>query len=162
MDISLTTMEQVENKYPTQVINNLEVSDIDENENKVIPVVYSTVKWPFTKEDSPNSTDLEHLPYLDKVPFRFVDSEIGLLVGANMPALIKPIKIVDRGEDEPYASRHKLGWALNGPLNSHVDRKYCHRIKINDLSELDMKIETFFRKTLKIVKRMNWDHLWRI
>jgi hypothetical protein len=143
-DITLTTMEKVKNKYPIQVINNLEIYDLDENEMKTVPIVFSTSKWPFTSEDSPNPADVEHLPYLQDVPFRYVNCKIGLLIGANMPGILKPLKIVDRGDDEAYASLHRHGWALNGPLNSSTKNKRSHRIKVDNYMDLNTKIKGFF------------------
>lgn len=56
---------------------------------------------------------------------------------------LKPLKIVDRGDDEPYASFHKHGWALSGPVNSAANCRRCHSIKVQR-SDIDIEIKKYF------------------
>ena len=145
-EMSLTTMEKSNKNYSVQVINNLEVTDLDGNEGKIIPVLFATANWPFTADDSPRPQDVAALPYLSDVPFSFLDCKIGLLVGANMPSLIRPLRVLSRHEDEPYASLHKLGWALNGPVRGIQTSSKCHRIKVCDHEDLNEKIQSCFAR----------------
>lgn len=126
----LTTMGSAGEKLSVQVVNNLEVTDLDGNASQIIPVSFATAKWPFSWEDSPRPEDIEKLPYLSGVPFSFINRKIGLLVGANIPSLIRPVSVVSRGDDEPYACEYKLGWALSGPVSGTEVRSSCHRVKM--------------------------------
>ncbi len=123
-DVTLMTMQGKQQKTSTKVINNLEVYDVDENVRSCIPVMYCTNNdGPFTCEDTISESNVKGYSYLNGVPFNFIDAEICLLVGINHPSIIQPLEIV-RGpnEDDPYATRHKHGYALNGPV-SHDGKK---------------------------------------
>ena len=143
-NINLTTMGKDHCKYPTQVINNLEIYNLNGDECSVIPVAYSTKNWPFTADDVPKQEDIKDLPYLNEINFNFVNADIGLLVGSNLPSIIKPLKIVDRGENEPYASLHKHGYALNGPLMVSGQLKRSLRLKIDNSADIDNQIKQYF------------------
>ena len=150
--IHLTTFEGKRIEHPTFAMHNIEITDLDGNECSVIPTVYSCSKWPFEKSDCPTEKDVANLSYLSNIPFRYIDSEVGLLVGANMPSLLKPLQIVSRGEDEPFAILHKLGWSLNGPVSSDISTSnHCHRVKA-DYASLDEKVSTFLGQDFADVK----------
>ena len=115
---SLTTMCCNNKETTTFVVNNLEITDLDENINASIPVVYCKENWPFGIDDSPSEEDLNACPYLKHIPFSFLDKEIGLLVGVSQPHLFKILETVEGPEENSvYATRYPLGWALNGPIN---------------------------------------------
>ncbi len=143
--VTMTTMHRKHLATKTRVVNNLEILDLEENENTIIPVVYTRTPWPFEKEDSPLPSDIEKCPYLQNVPFQFIDEKIGLLVGINQPNLTKPIDIVTGpNEDSPYATQHKFGWAFNGVVDTSGARNAkCFRIKV---SSHQPDIETVFKQ----------------
>ena len=128
---NLTTMCCKDKNTTTVVINDLEISDLDENVGSIVPVVFCKDNWPFILEDSPKVQDWEACPHLSHIPFNFVDSKIGLLVGANQPHLLKTLEVVNGPEmDSTYATKHALGWALNGPIaSSNITKKHCHFLR---------------------------------
>lgn len=139
-NITLTTMHHSRSKTKTKVINNLLISDLDENQKVLIPVVFTRKQWPFTVEDSPTIKDLDSHPHLAGIPFRFIDARIGLLVGVSQPNILKVLKTVEGPRDnDPFATLHKFGWALNGPVTSTTTSPthHCHRVKVDSLRELD-------------------------
>ena len=129
--IPLTTLGHKNELTNTMVVNNLEISDLDENESANIPVAYTQDPWPYENEDSPSAVDLEAFLYLKKIPFKYVKSKIGLLVGMNHPAILRPLEILcGPSQDSPYATRHKFGWAFNGPTSEIIEnKKSCVRVR---------------------------------
>jgi transposase InsO family protein len=133
-DLYLTTMACKNLKTPTLILNNLKICDLDETVTATVPVLYSKRgrDWPFSKEDLPRREDLEGLPFLDSIPFRFLDEEVSVLIGMDMPGLLKTQQTVSREWNEPFASRHWLGWALNGPISPKTRKEVSvHRTKIH-------------------------------
>ena len=142
--ISLTTMEKIESAVKTIVINNLEIMDLEENKKVAVPVVYANRNWPFNKDDVHREEDTQDHAHLEDIPFNFVDSYVGILIGMNMPELIKPLKIVEGKAGTPYASQHLLGWALNGPIAvSEKTGMQCCRVKL-DSTDLENKIDAIY------------------
>lgn len=111
-------------------------------------MTYSTSKWPFSREYSPTASYVDKFPYLNDVPFSYIDSEIGILIWANAPRLLKPKLIVDRGDDEPYVTLHKLGWALNVPVTTGKSKTMCHGIKLEG-ETLERKIDNLFAQDFR-------------
>ena len=163
--ISVSTMEARNRSMTTRVVNNVTLTDLDETNSITIPVVFTKPDnaWPFTEDDLVTYNDVENLNHLSSVPFSFSDASIDLLVGLNVPELLKPLQVVDGAPDEPYASKHALGWALNGPVN-RKGSKYCNRISTSESIYLDDKIEKYFSKDFvdnSDVKTLsNEDKIW--
>ena len=163
--LTLSTLEGLNKKHSTNVVNNIEVCDLDGNNPKNLPVTYTRELWPFSEKDIPKESDLEPFPYLAGVPVQYIDEPIGLLVGANMPALLKPLEVVHGSEDQPYATRHSLGWAICGPLNEKCQNLVCHRVSIEscaleepsivchktvvDSNSLNEQVHQFFNEDFK-------------
>ena len=60
--------------------------------------------------------------------------EIRLLIGSNCPAALKPLEVVPRGDEGPYAMRLCHGWTLTGPFHVkdtlNPSNVTCHRITV--------------------------------
>ena len=143
--LSITTIESKLAPIDATIIENLEIYSTD-GENKVeIPKIYAKERWPFNNEDSPNKEYVDKYPKLKYVPFKYINSKIGILIGMNMPDILKPLEIVETTRRGPYASRHELGWSLNGPVHGNQENK-CFRTKLTEINDLDLKFEQCFGK----------------
>ncbi|KAA0189285.1 hypothetical protein HAZT_HAZT006076 [Hyalella azteca] len=69
------------------------------------------------QKDVLTEQDVEELTHLNVAPFKFMDSDILLLLGMNAPELIKPRDVIGGEDNLPFATRHALGWAMNGPVD---------------------------------------------
>ena len=116
--LNVSTMTNMNHNQITRVVNNLEIKSIDGTYSTLIPVVYTrkAESWPFSREDLVRLRDLEDLPHLKEVPIKEVDEDVGLLIGMNAPDLLKEIEVVDGDAGLPYATLHKLGWVISGPI----------------------------------------------
>lgn len=59
---------------------------------------------------------MDRWPHLLGVFIPHVDAEIGLLIANDVPEALDPVEIRDSQDGGPYASRTRIGWAVNGPL----------------------------------------------
>jgi hypothetical protein len=139
--ITITTMESKHSTCVTKVVNNLKVCDLNDGAQVIIPVVYTKQHktWPFSKDDLPNPADIEVLSHLSEVPFTYLDADIGLLIGMNIPEVLKPAEVIGGEAGQPYASKHTFGWALNGPVKRLGNKIVCNRVSVSNCVELDKK-----------------------
>ena len=117
---------------------------MQDNLKDTIPVVYAQQNWPFTKEDSPVPSDMKE--HLSNLPYSFINSTVGLIIGMNRPEMIKPLQIIDGPRDSVYASLHQLGWALNGPVGEKRERVIVNRVKVSDNTEINNMIKSMYEK----------------
>ena len=147
--LSLTTMDKSVSTIKCSIVRDLIITSVD-GKSTTLSKCYSKDDWPFTLDDSPRQSDI--IPYneIKNLPFKFDNCIIGILVGMNRPDLIKPEVVVNTSKNGPYASRHFLGWALNGPTNNNCDvKKLSFHVKVNQeenyLAENE-KFEKIFAK----------------
>ena len=114
--LSIKTMESKATDIKVAVVNDLQLLSLDGANMIEIKKVYAKKNWPFTIEDSPHKDDLNNLSFSRKVELTYLPEKIGILVGMDTPELIRPLQIINSYKKGPYLSRHKLGWALNGPV----------------------------------------------
>lgn len=141
--ISLTTMEKENSVFKTKIISNLEVMDLDENQKILVPLAYSKQKLPISTEDLITQEKADEWEHLRNIPMRYINSQVEILLGINTPEAVKPLEIVDGRQNEPFAIRTKLGWAINGPSskNCEKNRKLCNVIRVNpSIEELVKKL----------------------
>ena len=115
MRIKLTTMDSC-NDVDSLVVTNLEVTDLDENVVISLPEVLSRPSMPVVKDEIPKQEDVERWPHLQGyVYLAELNSEVDLLIGANVPEALQPREVVPASDGGPYATRVDLGWVINGP-----------------------------------------------
>ena len=90
-------------------------------------------------------SEVKQWAYLRKVPFQLIDEPIDLLIGMNVPALLRPLEVVHGDPDEPYATRHLFGWAFNGPTGTAGKTVRCNRLTVHS-SDLDKKVEEYISR----------------
>ncbi|MCG8431482.1 MAG: hypothetical protein MJA29_09960, partial [Candidatus Omnitrophica bacterium] len=116
--VLLRTMGQ-EKIIDTTAVHGLEVSDLNDENVITLPDVYAEPKVPVSLDQVVSSKDVEQWPYLKDVPIHHVEnvSEIGILIGNNVPQAVEPWDVVHSQANGPYAVKTVLGWAINGPLS---------------------------------------------
>ena len=142
--LKIKTIDNSLTEVNATVINNIEITSLDESRAIVVPKLYAKENWPFKFEDSPKISDVKNRPELSNVPFQFIESKIGILIGMDMPEIMRPLKVVQSKINGPYASKHLLGWALNGPVEGICDNSKCYRTKIEEIEDLNTKFNDLF------------------
>ena len=106
-----------DHKVDTQILTDLEVTDIDGHNRIQLPNVYTQQKMPVTLEDVVSTRDLRQWPYLNTIDLQDYTrevNEVGILIGSNVPKATEPWEIVHSQNDGPYAYRTLLGWIVCG------------------------------------------------
>ena len=156
-NMHICTMENVNASVATRVVHNLQIYDLNDNLKDTIPVVFAQQNWPFNADDAPKPEHIED--HLSEVPFNFIDTSIGMVIGMDRPELVKPLQIVDGPPHMAYASLHSLGWALNGPVKEK-GKVMINRIKVENPAEIDNMINVFAKDyidTNEVNKQMSSD-----
>ena len=146
---NLTTIECQNMKVTTKKVSDLEVLSLDKKYKSSLSSVNAKTNWPFNKEDVPTYDYIKNFREFDHLPLQYIDSNIGMLIGMNEAHLMKPLEIVETSRRGPYASRHALGWAINGPMKGSKGSSLCLKTKCSDMKELEEKIERCFDQDFK-------------
>ncbi|KAK3754770.1 hypothetical protein QZH41_007277 [Actinostola sp. cb2023] len=114
--LSLTTMEKEDSKTESSIVS-LEVLDLDGNNLIELPMAFSISKLPVTTESMARQLDVTAWPHLRDINLpRWIESEVDLLIGSDVPLALQAKEVRGGGKGEPYATRTVLGWVINGPL----------------------------------------------
>ena len=78
--------------------------------------MFSVPSLPVSNDSIPTQEDVISFPYLRDLQTRTIDSDIGLLIGCDVPKALEPHETrVSQGQG-PFATRTIFGWTVNGPL----------------------------------------------
>lgn len=90
-----------------------------------------------SKEDCAKWPHLEDIPMADTSQA----DDVSLIIGQDHPDLLRPeeIRVGVSRAGEPYATRTVLGWAINGPIDSHqMDKKRHSQYFVNTSHSPDL------------------------
>ena len=120
----------------------LEVFDLDENKFVELPSVFSVPSLPMSSNSIPTQADVISFPYLRHLQIQTIDSDIGLLIGCDVPKALEPHETrVSQGQG-PFVTRTIFGWTINGPLvRMGQPRPVCNFVKADE--ELSQQFRTF-------------------
>ncbi len=99
------------------MVKDLEVCSLDGKEFIKLPDVYTQQEIPVYKEHIPKQKDIRKWPYLQDVDIPTINTEVGLLIGINVPILMEPWRIINSQSNGPFAIKTLLGWVVNGPFH---------------------------------------------
>ena len=71
-----------------------------------------------------------------------LESEIGQLIGSNVPEALQPLEVRPSQNGGPYATRTALGWVLNGPLGRKGNKDSIANF-IDANTQLNQQFESF-------------------
>ena len=145
--LNVQTIEGDAQCINVSVVKNLIITNLAGNSKNKLAKVYAKNKWPFTEKDSPSVRDIENITLDKNIPFNFISGKIEILIGMDNPDILQPRETVKGKKNGPYATRHILGWALNGPVKGSKLNLHCFRtvVRENDC-DLHNKIEEVFNK----------------
>ena len=142
--LTLTTMES--SSAAVKVTEELQIQSLDGEVSVTVPKLFAKSCWPFEDADSPTIDDIKGFPALQRLPLHFRPQKIGLLIGMNVPEIIRPLAVVNTTDGGPYATKHLLGWAINGPIRELKESSYlCFRTMVRD-EVLEEKIYAYFSR----------------
>lgn len=94
----------------------LEVVDLEDNNFVELPTVFSVPGLPVSKESIPRQEDVTRFPYLKDTQIPEIDTEVGLLIGNDVPKALEPREVRMSQDQGPFAIKTVFGWMINGPL----------------------------------------------
>ena len=94
----------------------LEVFDLEENNFVELPTVFSVPGLPVSKESIPRQEDVTRFPYLRDIQIPTIKTEVGLLIGNDVPKALEPREVRMSQDQGPFAIKTVFGWTINGPL----------------------------------------------
>lgn len=84
-----------------------------------LPKVYALPNLPTLENCIASANDIHKWPHLKDLRLPKVDpSGISILIGQDVPEALWPLELRKGKEGQPYATRTRLGWSLNGPMES--------------------------------------------
>lgn len=80
--------------------------------------------------------DLKEWPHLQDLEITTLNSEIGLMIGNNVPQAVEPWEFIHSPkEGGPFAVKSKLGWIVHGqPKNQGSTPVRVNRIKVQEVN----------------------------
>ena len=142
--ISLTTLEKKGSLVDSFLVQDLVISDLDENNFISLPVLYTRTEIPVTKDDIPTQEDADLWPHLNGVYLPNVSAEIGLLIASDVPEALDPLEVKNSEHGGPYASRTRIGWVVNGPLGRYHQGSHATSFFVKADTELQRMVEDFY------------------
>ena len=121
--MELRTMGQTQN-FTTHRISGLEVCGLDSGPAVKLPLVYTKLEMPVTRDLLPKQEDIEGFEHLRGIELPVIQAEVGMLIGNNVPAAYTPQDLRTGPVHEPHGARSVLGWIIWGLVRG--GKQPCH------------------------------------
>ena len=127
-------------KEDADIVKDLVVSSLDGRNQIDLPKVFSRQDLPIDRNEIPTPERVRSWSYLkeivDEIPDLDCDIPLGLLIGVNCPAALRPTEVIKEENGGPFAQKTAFGWCIVGPLlNGHsTDSMKCNRIAVADVT----------------------------
>ena len=112
-----------------------------------LPNVYALPNLPTLENCIASPSDIRKWPHLKDLRLPRVDeSGVSILIGQDVPEALWPLELQKGKEGQPYATRTRLGWSLNGPLESDSlagESAFCNLARADE--RLDVQVEQFWK-----------------
>jgi hypothetical protein len=109
MKLTMDTMG-VPHTMNTYAFRGLEISDLSQENTIKLPTLYTKDRMPVSTIHIPTSDDIHKWPHLREINLPQINSEVGILIGNNVPDAYTPLEFKIGPPGTPYASRTRLGW----------------------------------------------------
>ena len=132
--LQLSTLNGV-SKEACMVAHDLEISSLDGAESIVLPKTYTCRDIPVgrehlaTRELASQVTQLK--PFAKQLMPVFENVSIGILIGSNCPAALRPLEAYSPEGASLFAVRYQLGWTVQGTIGS-ASPILCNRISARE------------------------------
>ena len=85
-------------------------------------------------------------------------AKVDLLIGQDQPDLLVPLEICRslNKAGQPYATRTKLGWALQGPVDENIGSNACMTNSHIQLEQLNQRVENLWNTDNENESTLSW------
>ena len=95
----------------------LQVQGVNRNDKVNLHKVWSVKRLPISVHSAVVDADIKKLSYLKDIAVSNIDTkDVMLLIGTDSPAAHIPLEVSSGKNDQPYAIRTRLRWAIRGPV----------------------------------------------
>ena len=86
------------------------------------------------------------------------NAKVDLLIGQDQPDLLVPLEICRslNKAGQPYATRTKLGWALQGPVDENIGSNACMTNIHIQLEQLNQRVENLWNIDNENESTLSW------
>ena len=117
----VTTMTSNEDTVSGNEVN-LHVGPVNGHESFPMPKVWSVKRLPILTKSAAPKCAVEKYDYLADLSLPEIDNDdVMLLIGSDAPFAHIPLEVRAGRNDQPYAIRSSLGWAVRGPLGADTE-----------------------------------------
>ena len=145
--MSLTTLDKKHNRTPTRMIS-LDVTNPDGEGMMHLGQVYARDSLPIDSHNRVTMSETARWSHLKGLPLHHSPiDEVMLMIGQDYPDALVPLATVPGGKGEPYAVRTRLGWTVNGPVNTSETRgeQQAFFIQSERHERLDRQVERVWK-----------------
>ena len=120
------------------VIDGLKVSSANGKEDWIkLPKLYTRMQIPVERGEIATPGKIAKWDYLKVISEEITQSDdvqVDLLIGANCPKALDPLKVISSVGSGPYAYQARLGWCIVGPIVNMIENQSvgCHQIMAKD------------------------------
>ena len=137
-NLTLSTVFKSNVIISSKRVADLEILSFDRNECISLPPVFTRECIPASSAQIPRPEIALKWPHLKSIADRIFPlqskAKIALLIGNNVPRVMRPREIVSGGEDEPYAQKSILGWGIIGTVCRPSEQISSHAFVSNRIS----------------------------
>ena len=134
--IRMSTVDQI--LAPTKVkLVTFRMSDLEESNDVIVKDVFAKPNMNIIVETI-SSNDLAQWPHLNGVPIcDMKGARVHVIVGQDLPDLLRPRDVRSGPEGSPYAVNTLLGWTMNGPLKEMFTNTATNNVSVHYVQEGD-------------------------
>ena len=140
-NVSLTTVNSRENADVEVVALEIVAAKSGMGKTSVIQLskVYALPNLPTLKSCTPSASDAIKWLHLTDLRFPRVNkSGVSILIGQDVLEALWPLELRKGQEGQPYATSTRLGWSLNGPLESE---RLIEESALSNLAHADKSLD---------------------
>ena len=150
--ITMDTMGATQ-KFSTQRIEGLEVGSLSSNNFIQLPAIYMKDKMPVNNQQIATTEDISSWPHLKNITLPQITSEVGLLLGNNIPDAYTPMDVRTGPRGSPHAVKSLLGWIVWNVLRSgpsaDLTVNYAEVCAIEQTTEMQ-KLDKLYLRSLQL------------
>jgi hypothetical protein len=103
-----------------------------------LPPVYVKDHLPISRGHIPTNNDLAHWSHLDGISLPEIDSDVGLLIGNNVPDAYTPLELKTGPRGSPHGARSLLGWIVWNVLRQYSNNDFkVNRVEVVAIQEAE-------------------------
>ncbi|XP_043217008.1 uncharacterized protein LOC122379127 [Amphibalanus amphitrite] len=162
IQLELSTMAG-KSRLESLAVKDLVIESLSTGTEIELPTTYTRDDILLDRQLIPRKSTVQAWEHLTEVasslPRYYEEADIGLLLGLNCGAAIKPLQTVTGGDNEPWAVRTELGWSVVGTVETPTTPSSgCYLVNVG--SDVTIRRHFAFRMQVREVTPEQVSHLF--